>query len=255
MKAMKFRVNNPQHSEQIQQALFDAGYAWQMRVKEFKYTDAKFLFAASFGTDDNCITYEMDDEKYFKEHETEEYFLVDGNFVKVDEQFKNMKINVGGVFGNLTHIANLLLKEGYTFVGNHEVYNNAEAFFTYGSGILTKTDDPAYFKSHPHEEYVMAGEGFKKASEYFVQPETKLNIPERFENPVTVGDKAVKEAFDNVVAQLQAPPVGLKPKKLHDQERLIEIIDAMYRYVSTGNVIPAEWFAEAQYLNGLTEGK
>lgn len=207
MQAMKFRVNSPQHSKQIQQALFDAGYAWQTRVTDFKHTDAKFLFAAGFGFDDNGITYECDDEKYFKEHETEEYFLVDGKFVKAGDHFKNMKINVGGVFGNLTHITNFLLKEGYTFAGNPEVYNNAEAFFTYGSGIITKTDDPAYFKSHHHEEYVMVGEGFKKASEYFVQPKTKLNIPERFENPVTDGDKAVKEAFDDVVTQLQAPPV------------------------------------------------
>jgi len=251
MKAMKFRVNSPQHSEQIQQALFDAGYAWSCHRKEIRNTDSKFLFAASFG--DNEITYEHSDLQYFNEHKTEEYLLINGSFVKAEGRFKNMKIALSDPFANRTHVTNVLHNLGYKFCGDPEVYNSAKGFFTYDNGIIMKTDDMEYFKNHPNEEYVVVGEELKKASEWFVQPKIKLNMPERFENPTTDGDKAVKEAFDDVVAKLQAPPVGLKPKKLHDQERLIEIIDAMYRYVSTNNVIPAEWFAEVQYLNGQME--
>ena len=182
--------------------------------------------------------------------------------------FKNMKIALSELTPRAL-VANILHKLGYEFAGDAEVYNSAYAFFTYDSGIIMKTDDMEYFKSHPNEEYVLVGYELKKASEWFKQPATpsfvspatpfkqpimKVNIPERFENPVTDGDKAVRAAFDGVIAQLQAPPVGLKPKKLHDQERLIEIFNAMYRYVSTDNVIPAEWFAEAQYLNSQVGG-
>jgi hypothetical protein len=189
MKAMKFRVNSPQHSEQIQQALFDAGYAWVGIKTDFVHTDAKFLFAAGFGSNDNCITYEMDDEQYFKEHKIEEYLLVDGNFIKVGEQFKNMKILVADVFGGMrTQVANLLHNLGYKFCGDPEVYNSAKGFFTYDSGIIMKTDDMEYFKNHPNEEYVMVGDELKKASEWFVSPATP------FKQPATKSDVA-EEAF------------------------------------------------------------
>jgi hypothetical protein len=251
MKAMKFKVVSPEHSAQIQEALFDAGYAWSGHSKIVDHDKARHLFAK-----DGYITYEMGDNVYFEGHGYEEYILVNGNFVLKYEQFKNMKILVADVFGGMrTQVANLLHNLGYKFCGDPEVYNIAKGFFTYDNGIIMKTDDMEYFKSHPNEEYVLVGDELTKASTYFVQPATKPNIPERFENPATDGDKAVKEAFDSIVAKLQAPPIGLKPKKLHDQERLIEIIDAMYRYVSTDNVIPVEWFAEAQYLNGLMESK
>jgi hypothetical protein len=251
MEAMKFKVVSPEHSAQIQKKLFAEGYAWSGYNKEVLHDKARHLFAK-----DACITYEMEDVEYFKDHPNEEYVLVDGNFVKAEEQFKSMKIALSDPFANRTHVANVLNSLGYKFWGDAEVYNSAKAFFTYDSGIIMKTDDMEYFKSHPNEEYVLVGDELKKASEWFKQPVTSSFV--QFENHCTcvvcedqLQNTDLYTAHDAVLK----PPVGLKPKKLHDQERLIEIIDAMYRYVSTDNVIPAEWFAEAQYLNGLMEGK
>jgi hypothetical protein len=87
--------------------------------------------------------------------------------------YQKMKIALSDPFGNRTHIANVLHNLGYQFVGDAAVYNNAKAFFTYDNGIIMKTDDMEYFKSHPNEEYVLVGDELKKASTYFVQPETQ----------------------------------------------------------------------------------
>jgi hypothetical protein len=146
--------------------------------------------------------------------------------------YKNMKIAITNPEYSVK-VREKLRDEGYDFAAlqwNDPVFVRAGYLYTYDSGLVMKgeADRLGYFKGHPNEEYVLVGDELKKASEYFKQPETP---------------------------QPKAPPLGLKPKKLHDQERLIEIIDAMYRYVSTNNVIPAEWFAEAQYLNGQLEGK
>ena len=44
------------------------------------------------------------------------------------------------------------------------------------------------------------------------------------------------------------PPIGLKPRWLHDAHRIQEILDAMRRYSDAEIVIPSEWVDE---LNGL----
>ena len=48
-KAMKFRVDNEEHSRQIQEALFDLGYRWYGGVSSVQYTHNKFLFAEKEG--------------------------------------------------------------------------------------------------------------------------------------------------------------------------------------------------------------
>ena len=40
------------------------------------------------------------------------------------------------------------------------------------------------------------------------------------------------------------PPIGLKPKFIHDQERQIAIIDAINRYLEAGKSPPKEWVLE-----------
>lgn len=40
------------------------------------------------------------------------------------------------------------------------------------------------------------------------------------------------------------PPIGLKPKYIHDIERIKEIIDAMKRYSENNISIPVEWIDE-----------
>jgi hypothetical protein len=91
-------------------------------------------------------------------------------------KFENMKIALSDPFANRTHVANVLHKLGYQFLGDAEVYNSAKAFFTYNSGIIMKTDDMEYFQSHPNEEYILVGDELKKASEWFKQPTTPLFV-------------------------------------------------------------------------------
>lgn len=46
------------------------------------------------------------------------------------------------------------------------------------------------------------------------------------------------------------PPIGLKPKWLIDQQRAMEIILAMSRFVEAGTKIPRAWFEELSDLYG-----
>jgi hypothetical protein len=40
---LRFEINNPEHSEAIQERLFDLGYSWQGQ-SEFAHTDSPYLF-------------------------------------------------------------------------------------------------------------------------------------------------------------------------------------------------------------------
>lgn len=46
------------------------------------------------------------------------------------------------------------------------------------------------------------------------------------------------------------PPLGLKPRYIHEKCRGIEIVRAMARYITKDKAIPEEWFDELQYLHG-----
>lgn len=47
---------------------------------------------------------------------------------------------------------------------------------------------------------------------------------------------------------LTKPPLGLKPYKMHNQQRALEIADAMKRYIIANKLIPHEWFCELKNL-------
>ena len=49
------------------------------------------------------------------------------------------------------------------------------------------------------------------------------------------------------------PPLGLKPKYIHDKARVEEILDAMERYSYQRFPIPIEWVEELREL--VIEGK
>ena len=49
------------------------------------------------------------------------------------------------------------------------------------------------------------------------------------------------------------PPIGLKPKKIHDLERRVAIMIAMKRYVENDKKIPREWIIEFDELNNQYE--
>lgn len=46
----------------------------------------------------------------------------------------------------------------------------------------------------------------------------------------------------------KAPPLGLKPKWIHDLQRRREIFEAMERYSDAGKPIPREWIDELREL-------
>ena len=48
--------------------------------------------------------------------------------------------------------------------------------------------------------------------------------------------------------QTKKPPLGLKPKWVHDYERKCEILDAMERYSEVNFPIPKEWITELREL-------
>ncbi|WP_312107590.1 hypothetical protein [Lachnoclostridium sp.] len=49
--------------------------------------------------------------------------------------------------------------------------------------------------------------------------------------------------------QVNKPPLGIKPKWLHNQIRLNDIIKAIRRYINAGLEIPIEWVEEYNDLN------
>ena len=44
------------------------------------------------------------------------------------------------------------------------------------------------------------------------------------------------------------PPVGLKPRWLHEEQRLKEVKEAILRYIDAGVAIPKEWMEEYEEL-------
>ena len=44
------------------------------------------------------------------------------------------------------------------------------------------------------------------------------------------------------------PPLGLKPKFIHDAQRVREILEAMTRYSEANYPIPIEWIEELKQL-------
>ncbi len=49
-------------------------------------------------------------------------------------------------------------------------------------------------------------------------------------------------------SQVSKPPLGLKPINIHHQERYLEILEAIKRYVEAFKEVPKEWIAEMETL-------
>jgi len=48
--------------------------------------------------------------------------------------------------------------------------------------------------------------------------------------------------------ELAKPPKGLVPKYIHDQDRLIEVLRAILRYVEAGFSVSEDWIRECNDL-------
>lgn len=46
----------------------------------------------------------------------------------------------------------------------------------------------------------------------------------------------------------EKPPLGLKPKRIYDRIRAVDILEAMSRYIYADKLIPKEWFYELMDL-------
>jgi hypothetical protein len=166
--------------------------------------------------------------------------------------YQKMKIALSDPFANRTHVANVLHKLGYQFVGDAAVYNNAKAFFTYDNGIIMKTDDTEYFKGHPNEEYVLVGDELKKASEWFVSPATPFKQPATKPslnyckgcNPLScTGCEEAHAHQEKVYAPL--PPLA---RSEHERQRMLTLLDAAMHELKAKRNIPQEWIDEVRDL-------
>jgi hypothetical protein len=86
--AMKFRVNSPEHSEQIQKKLFEMGYKWAGNAS-LQHTDKPAIFAGFWGKKE--MTYASDFHGFEDEgkYNCQEYILTPQNtFVKRSEYYK-----------------------------------------------------------------------------------------------------------------------------------------------------------------------
>jgi hypothetical protein len=54
----------------------------------------------------------------------------------------------------------------------------------------------------------------------------------------------MKNETVNKQNESQKPPVGIKPRHLHDDARMRDIHAAMGRYIESSKQIPAEWTKE-----------
>lgn len=91
---------------------------------------------------------------------------------------------------------------------------------------------------------------------YVSYSEAEIDIPEdAVACKVDYGCVVYVERHMPTVAE--KPPIGLRPRKIVAQDRLVEILEAMLRYANEGKVIPDEWDNEydelREYLNTVYE--
>ncbi len=76
-------------------------------------------------------------------------------------------------------------------------------------------------------------------------------------SPAHGGFQYARRRVEPVFFKLQ-PPLGLKPRKLHEEERHKEVLAAIQRCIQADKMVPVEWFQEAlDYLceNGRLNNK
>ena len=57
-----------------------------------------------------------------------------------------------------------------------------------------------------------------------------------------------RKRSSNMGEEMKKPPLGLKPRGIHDRHRLNEIIEAMERFTADQTPIPQEWIDEMKEL-------
>ena len=47
---------------------------------------------------------------------------------------------------------------------------------------------------------------------------------------------------------MKKPPLGIKPKRIHDMDRILDLERAIYRYIDAESAIPVRWIDEYNEL-------
>lgn len=50
------------------------------------------------------------------------------------------------------------------------------------------------------------------------------------------------------MAEAERYPLGIKPKRIHNQERAIALTEAIHRYLCANEDVPREWISELEEL-------
>lgn len=179
---------------------------------------------------------------------------------------KDMKIKLWD--GNREKVIALLEGAGHRRAASGmEFYDRAAYIYTYADDeVITHGGTKEIFNNHPNEEHWLA-DGALCSLSYWTQPVT-ANIPERYKNPVTDADKAMKDAYDTVCEQLSNSgggvgyfsfhkdysettyePLGITPRADFLRNRSVEILQAMLRYTEASITIPSTWFLELEDNN------
>jgi len=241
MKLMKFKVKNPEHSAEIQNALFKAGYdwAWQANKGEVMFTESPWLFAgigAKYDEDgnprQNAITRADTDDCYEYEDHVE-MFVVDGEIMSREPKFK-----VG---------------DRVVCVDDDDGFNNYVRLDETYTVTKVEVDD--------YETYVYLDGVGDQAYDGFVESRFELA-----KNDPTIGRRiTVDEMLDNIAKSTPGAtqtittlvdeyieenkePIGLRPKSVVDKERILEILLAMGRFVDAGKEVPYKWRDELEDL-------
>lgn len=87
---VKIRINDPEHSRQVQKVLFDMGYVWSGKAV-VQNTEKEALYA---DCDNPYLSYS--NAGYFHNEQSKEYILHNGEFIPAEEYYKQPE-SVGSV--------------------------------------------------------------------------------------------------------------------------------------------------------------
>jgi hypothetical protein len=205
---MQFKIETEAQSQQVQEALFAAGYKWAAGQTTYQNYGSGIHILTGI---DKKMTYGwigISDEAL--------YVLKDGNFYKEGEEPAPPKFKAGDkVICTRSSIFGTVL-EGETYT--------VKAFYPKKGG--------------KDEVVLMTMPEFWYADRFEIAPPE----PEK-EDVIVVDELVIDELFHD-----PRPPLGLRPRSIADldalaldQNRLVEILEAMLRYAKAHKAIPDAW--------------
>lgn len=230
LKAMKFKINSPEHSRQIQEKLFKLGYFWGMSGKMVQYTDRPALYANYFGDKTLTHSHTLEDFEDVGDFNCVEYFLVNGKFITADEYF---------VYPKTTFTAGMNLydpKDKTTYEPLPEC--SEETYEEVVNGVSVRI--PLKYKHPKTEADAAAKESFIKCipSTYGAGGGGKGTGSLKFVVPENISQVNVDV--------IQTPTITPRVEFL--RQRVSEVLAAMTRFNDLKMVPPSEWIEELEEI-------